>query len=112
MLQVINGCTLESLQDRLEKGNLPKKEIERTKKANEKEFPDGIPECGSDALRFGLLAYTVSIIRSNGNCTLWPSNIIGLGSRTRHQFGRLSRRQLSPVLQQTVECNEVRLTVC
>jgi valyl-tRNA synthetase len=58
-LEVINGCSLESLQERLEAGNLPAKEIERAKKANETEFPDGIPECGSDALRFGLLAYTV-----------------------------------------------------
>jgi valyl-tRNA synthetase len=58
-LEVIYGCSLQSLQDRLEGGNLATKEIERAKKANETEFPDGIPECGSDALRFGLLAYTV-----------------------------------------------------
>lgn len=58
-LEVINGCSLESLQQRLEGGNLPAREIDRAKKANEVEFPEGIPECGSDALRFGLLAYTV-----------------------------------------------------
>lgn len=29
------------------------------KKAQETDFPTGIPECGADALRFGLLAYTV-----------------------------------------------------
>jgi valyl-tRNA synthetase len=58
-LEVIGGCTLESLQERLEGGNLPQKEVARAKKNNETEFPDGIPECGSDALRFGLLAYTV-----------------------------------------------------
>jgi valyl-tRNA synthetase len=58
-LEVINGCSLESLQERLDAGNLPHKEVVRAKKANETEFPEGIPECGSDALRFGLLAYTV-----------------------------------------------------
>jgi len=58
-LEVINGCSLESLQSRLDEGNLPPKEVNRAKKNNELEFPDGIPECGSDALRFGLLFYTV-----------------------------------------------------
>lgn len=58
-LEVIDGCSLQALQDRLDAGNLPGKEIERAKKNNEAEFPSGIPECGSDALRFGLLAYTV-----------------------------------------------------
>ena len=58
-LEVIGGCSLQSLQDRLDAGNLPQKEVARAKKNNELEFPDGIPECGSDALRFGLLAYTV-----------------------------------------------------
>jgi valyl-tRNA synthetase len=58
-LEVIQGCSLESLQARIEAGNLPPKEVARAKKNNELEFPEGIPECGSDALRFGLLAYTV-----------------------------------------------------
>lgn len=58
-LEVINGCSLEALQKRLDGGNLPQKEVARAKKNNQSEFPDGIPECGSDALRFGLLAYTV-----------------------------------------------------
>jgi valyl-tRNA synthetase len=58
-LEVINGCTLEHLLKKLEAGNLPAKEVEKCKKDQATDFPNGIPECGSDALRFGLLAYTV-----------------------------------------------------
>jgi valyl-tRNA synthetase len=58
-LEVIDSCTLQSLYDKLESGNLPKKEVEKCKADQAADFPDGIPECGSDALRFGLLAYTV-----------------------------------------------------
>lgn len=58
-LEVIRGCTLDTLLKKLEGGNLPPKEVIRAKKDQEADFPDGIPECGSDALRFGLLAYTV-----------------------------------------------------
>lgn len=58
-LEVIGGCSLDTLKRRLAGGNLPAKEMERATKNMEAEFPDGIPECGSDALRFGLLAYTV-----------------------------------------------------
>jgi valyl-tRNA synthetase len=57
-LEIIHGCSLQSLQERLDGGNLPAKEVEKAKANNDLEFPDGIPECGSDALRFGLLAYT------------------------------------------------------
>ncbi|CAE7745720.1 Vars1, partial [Symbiodinium microadriaticum] len=42
--EVINGCSLQTLLDKIE--------------AQKLDFPDGIPECGTDALRFGLLAYT------------------------------------------------------
>ena len=58
-LEVISGCTLETLLAKLDGGNLPPKEVARAKKDQSEDFPDGIPECGSDALRFGLLAYTV-----------------------------------------------------
>jgi len=58
-LEVISGCTLEHLLSKLDGGNLPPKEVARAKKDQAEDFPEGIPECGSDALRFGLLAYTV-----------------------------------------------------
>lgn len=58
-LEVISGCTLDTLLSKLDAGNLPPKEVARAKKDQQADFPDGIPECGSDALRFGLLAYTV-----------------------------------------------------
>ena len=32
-------------------------QLDKASKMNEQEYPLGIPECGSDALRFGLLAY-------------------------------------------------------
>lgn len=34
------------------------KQIDIAKKAQSNDFPEGIPVCGADALRFGLLAYT------------------------------------------------------
>ena len=72
-LEVISGCSLESLQNRLDAGNLPEKEVARAKKNNEQEFPEGIPECGSDALRFGLLAYT----SQGGDINLDVKRVVG-----------------------------------
>lgn len=58
-LEVINGCTLDDLLSKIDEGNLSSKEIDKAKNGQKKDFPEGIPECGADALRFGLLAYTV-----------------------------------------------------
>eukprot|EP00933_Yihiella_yeosuensis_P006611 TRINITY_DN111344_c0_g1_i1.p1 TRINITY_DN111344_c0_g1~~TRINITY_DN111344_c0_g1_i1.p1 ORF type:complete len:489 (+),score=119.89 TRINITY_DN111344_c0_g1_i1:166-1467(+) len=57
-LEVIDGISLADLQAKLLEGNLPDKEIEKAKKGQAADYPDGIPQCGADALRFGLLAYT------------------------------------------------------
>jgi len=57
-LDVINGVSLETLHDKLAKGNLDPKEIAKAQAGQTKDYPDGIAQCGTDALRFGLLAYT------------------------------------------------------
>ncbi|GJQ12002.1 hypothetical protein GpartN1_g3793.t1 [Galdieria partita] len=58
-LEVVDGATLEQLHKKLEAGNLDPKEVKRAMEGQKQEYPQGIPECGSDALRYGLLAYTI-----------------------------------------------------
>ena len=61
-LEVINGTTLEDLLKRLEEGNLDPNELEIAREEKKKDFPDGIPECGTDALRFALISYTSQVV--------------------------------------------------
>ena len=55
-IDVIEGISLAALQEQLEKGNLDPKEVKIAKEGQKKDFPKGIPQCGTDALRFCLLA--------------------------------------------------------
>ncbi|CAL5082726.1 unnamed protein product [Urochloa decumbens] len=64
-LEVINGMSLEGLLKRLEEGNLDPNEFSIAKEGKKKDFPDGIAECGTDALRFALIAYTSQSDRIN-----------------------------------------------
>ncbi|KAL9655111.1 hypothetical protein ABK040_008892 [Willaertia magna] len=57
-IDVIHGISLEDLHEKLYHGNLSKKEIEKAKDGQKRQFKDGIPECGTDALRFTLLNFT------------------------------------------------------
>ncbi|CAH1785803.1 unnamed protein product [Owenia fusiformis] len=57
-LDVITGIPLEGLHKQLYQSNLDPKEIERAKQGQKEDYPNGIPECGTDALRFALCAYT------------------------------------------------------
>lgn len=58
-LEVINGCSLDVLIQKLKDSNLSEKAINTGIEGKKKEFPDGIPACGSDAMRLGLLSYTI-----------------------------------------------------
>lgn len=53
-MDVITGISLEDLHKQLLEGNLDAKEIEKAKQGQKQDYPDGIPECGTDALRFAL----------------------------------------------------------
>ncbi|CAB4067286.1 VARS [Lepeophtheirus salmonis] len=57
-LDVISGISLPDLQATLLKGNLDPKEIARAQAGQKQDYPNGIPECGTDALRFALCSYT------------------------------------------------------
>eukprot|EP01147_Barroeca_monosierra_P002797 gene2797-5641_t len=57
-LDIINGISLSEMLKKLSDGNLDTREVKVASRNIEKEFPNGIPSCGSDALRFTLCAYT------------------------------------------------------
>ncbi|KAF8493570.1 valine-tRNA ligase [Gautieria morchelliformis] len=57
-VDVITGVPLERLHEQLLEGNLDEKEIQRAKQGQKKDFPKGIPQCGTDALRLALCAYS------------------------------------------------------
>uniref|UniRef100_A0A8C2Z2A2 valine--tRNA ligase n=1 Tax=Cyclopterus lumpus TaxID=8103 RepID=A0A8C2Z2A2_CYCLU len=57
-LDVITGISLEGLHALLMDSNLDPLEVEKAKQGQTSDYPNGIPECGTDALRFALCAYT------------------------------------------------------
>ena len=60
-IEVINGISLEGLHKRLEAGNLDPRELATALEGQKKDFPNGIDECGADALRFALVSYTAQV---------------------------------------------------
>ncbi|CAD2217945.1 valyl-tRNA synthetase [Angomonas deanei] len=67
------GASLEDLHNTVRVGNLSEKEVDKAIKQQKEAFPEGIPQCGSDALRFGLLSYT----QSGRSVNLDVSRIVG-----------------------------------
>ncbi|KAI9596985.1 hypothetical protein BDF19DRAFT_421461 [Syncephalis fuscata] len=57
-LHVIDGQSWQQLKTSIERGNLPEKEKKRSIGMMKQQFPNGIPACGSDALRLSLLLAT------------------------------------------------------
>lgn len=56
-MDVITGISLDGLHLQLLDSNLDPKEIEKAKAGQKQDYPNGIPECGTDAMRFALCAY-------------------------------------------------------
>jgi hypothetical protein len=52
----------------VQSGNLDPKEVVRAMDTQKTDFPEGIEECGTDALRFALVAYTTQVRGSTEGC--------------------------------------------
>ena len=57
-VDILDGISLQDLHAKLHMGNLDPKEVKNAEKYQKTAFPQGIPECGADALRFSLVQYT------------------------------------------------------
>ncbi|CAN3375512.1 hypothetical protein DIURU_005750 [Diutina rugosa] len=60
-LDVITGIPLQGLHDKLKVGNLDPRELKKAMEGQKQSYPNGIPECGTDALRFALCAYSTGL---------------------------------------------------
>jgi len=99
----------QNLYAKLLHGNLDPREVEKAKQGQKEQFPKGIPQCGTDALRFALLAYSAQgevifwcLVRSfdcDISCKVW--------CRPRYQSRYLPCRGLSPFLQQALERDQI-----
>ena len=58
-IDVIDGISLQSLQTRLEQSHLSSTEIQRAKRIQATQYPNGIEPIGSDGLRLCLLSYDI-----------------------------------------------------
>ncbi|CAH1281353.1 unnamed protein product [Diabrotica balteata] len=82
-----------------EKGILSKEEFERCIHSQKKMFPQGIPECGSDALRFTLVSHNIKNMYINFDVSecytnkLFCNKIWQATKFTKHWFAEVSGRQ-------------------
>jgi valyl-tRNA synthetase len=58
-LEVMDSCKLDVLLQKLYDSNLSESEVKKNVKRKSEDFPNGIPECGTDALRFALMKYMI-----------------------------------------------------
>lgn len=57
-VDIMDSITLPELHEKLLMGNLDPKELKTAERYQKTAFPNGIPECGADALRIALCGYT------------------------------------------------------
>lgn len=95
-VDIMNGISLQSLHDQLvtaqANGYLSAEEVRLARLTQQEEFPDGIPECGADALRFALCSHNFKTAQINVDITnirharnfcnkIWQASRFTLGAR-------------------------------
>uniref|UniRef100_A0A4W4E499 Valine--tRNA ligase n=1 Tax=Electrophorus electricus TaxID=8005 RepID=A0A4W4E499_ELEEL len=76
-LDVITGISLEGLHAQLKDSNLDPVETEKAKQGQKSDYPGGIPECGTDALRFALACHHSHSLSLGRDINLDVNRILG-----------------------------------
>ena len=106
-LDVIQGVSLDQLHEKLHEGNLDEKEIAKAKMGQKKDFPNGIPQCGTDALRFALCAYSAGGAYSSFFFRFVKGWMLTVIERSGYQFRHSESGWIPKILQQTLQCYQV-----
>jgi valyl-tRNA synthetase len=103
-IDIMTGISLQDLKDKLRNGNLDPKELKTAERYQNTAFPQGIPECGADALRMALCGYTTG----GGDISFDVSVIHGyrkfcnkIYQATKYVLGRLGEFKPSGTIQKT-----------
>uniref|UniRef100_A0A6Q2Z4X3 Valine--tRNA ligase, mitochondrial n=1 Tax=Esox lucius TaxID=8010 RepID=A0A6Q2Z4X3_ESOLU len=110
-LDVISGISLERLQEKVKEGNLDPRESVVAMEAQSKDFPKGIPECGTDALRFALCSYKAQGDLSVSQVLSCRHFCNKMWQTVRFTLGVLKDRGLQP-LEQTAPLSGIDRWVC
>ena len=108
-LDVIQGISLEDLHKKLNEGNLEEKEIVKAKAGQKKDFPKGIPQCGTDALRFALCAYTSGGERAFPNSC---SSLLEVLKRSKAVTSTLRFFALKVIASSAISCGMLPSSLC
>lgn len=103
-IDVMDGIELQQLHAKLLTGNLDPKELATATKYQKTSFPQGIPDCGADALRFNLLSYMTG--GTYKEHFLHQAKLTK--PRRRQQLRRQTHPRQPPLLQQNLPSHEVR----
>lgn len=105
---VINGVSLETLLKEIEEGNFDEKERKIASDGRKADFPNGVPQCGADAMRFSLASFA----GANRTANLDVNNIISHRNFCNKMWNaiRFSLRIISPI-EYNVEDDPVTFTI-
>uniref|UniRef100_A0A672Z1F2 Valine--tRNA ligase, mitochondrial n=1 Tax=Sphaeramia orbicularis TaxID=375764 RepID=A0A672Z1F2_9TELE len=119
-LDVIHGISLERLQEKVKEGNLDPREQAVAMEAQKKDFPKGIPQCGTDALRFALCSHKMQgedislsisqVLSCRHFCNkMWQTlrfTLGALGDGTLHPLSSMDRWICSRLYSTVVQCEQ------
>jgi valyl-tRNA synthetase len=91
---------------RMQSGNVSEQERKKAEKELRREFPKGIPACGTDALRYALASYLQQGTRLDKNGLVWGLLILLILTMT-IGIGRQINMDLQRVISHRQFCNKI-----